>query len=471
MATTSTTKKANGNISTKSNTKETLVKSSSTKVAAKPPNAPSLKKGATPPARTPAQEKNDQRIKGPWTREEDALLSQLVKEYGPKKWSIIASHVKGRIGKQCRERWLNHLDSSVKKTPWTELEDETLLRAQERVGNRWCEIAKRLPGRPENAVKNRWNSLMNRRWSQKMHKHPDKNGIARGDFGPDGRPPRRRPGRPPKSNKDDAVMLEQLFNQLPPHGRKQKMSINSKEQEYVPPKLTTTPTASGSDSLFFSNEQYVVGSSHTFGENEERKPWDSMAEGLGDPRAMSSLMDHSIDPLPFDHMPNSPSHFAAPRDKGPYSQDRLINSIERLNTDFDYPLFEFPNSARGNGTTISNSMLNLSIDDECNVGLKELFDMPLAPTPKGAPSLLSPRNGIPLHSSRGEFRFDDQHIHRASGDTFSFTPKPTKCMSPTAHRLKKITKDFQDGRISKEEKDRMKDNVLRESVQSEFKAL
>jgi hypothetical protein len=101
---------------------------------------------------------NKMSMRRPWNAEEDRMLVGVVESIGTNTWTEIAKSVPGRTGKQCRERWHNHLAPQIKKSKWTTMEDIMIAQAVAEMGTRWSEIVKRFEGRSDNDIKNRYNA-------------------------------------------------------------------------------------------------------------------------------------------------------------------------------------------------------------------------------------------------------------------------------------------------------------------------
>ena len=103
-----------------------------------------------------------------WSDIEDEALKEIVAKTGPHSWVQIGKELNAllyenkeiRDGRQCKERWINHLDPDLIKGKWTSQEDLIILEKQKEIGNKWSDISRDLKGRTENSVKNRWNALI-----------------------------------------------------------------------------------------------------------------------------------------------------------------------------------------------------------------------------------------------------------------------------------------------------------------------
>ena len=105
-------------------------------------------------------------IRQKFTSDEDKNLKSLVKRLGTRNWEEVAKYMPGRNGRQCRDRYNNYLALNFKKGHWLPEEDKLIMQKYYEIGPKWVKIAKLLPYRSSNDVKNRFHKALAKRMQE-----------------------------------------------------------------------------------------------------------------------------------------------------------------------------------------------------------------------------------------------------------------------------------------------------------------
>lgn len=78
---------------------------------------------------------------GVWTNIEDEIVKVAVSKYGLNQWARVSSLLARKTPKQCKARWSEWLDPSIRKIEWSKEEDEKLLHLAKLMPTQWRTIA------------------------------------------------------------------------------------------------------------------------------------------------------------------------------------------------------------------------------------------------------------------------------------------------------------------------------------------
>lgn len=167
---------------------------------------------------------------GVWRNTEDEILKAAVMKYGKNQWARIASLLHRKSAKQCKARWYEWLDPSIKKTEWSREEEEKLLHLAKLMPTQWRTIAP-IIGRTAAQCLEHYEYLLDKAQNRDQDNEDDPRRLKPGEIDPN---PETKPARPDPvdMDEDELEMLSEARARLAnTQGKKAKRKAREKQLE------------------------------------------------------------------------------------------------------------------------------------------------------------------------------------------------------------------------------------------------